>query len=77
MKKHRFELRVDGVPYEVKAIPFEYNSETRYRVSYNGGGENIFVWDTQIKSMRAIDDEASDIPEALEVSIAEKLRALK
>ncbi len=76
MKKHRSELRVDGVPYEVKAIPFEYNDETRYRVSYNGGEENIFVWDAQMNRMRAIDDDASEIPEAVEVSIAEKLLAV-
>lgn len=76
MKEHAFELLVDGVPYEVKTIPFKYNNETRYRVSYNGGEENIFVWDTQMRRMRAIDDEASDIPETLEVSIGEKLLAV-
>ncbi len=73
MKKHNFDLRVDGVPYEIKAIPFNYNNETRYRVTYNGGEENIFVWDAEMNRMRAIDDTAFEIPESLEISIAEKL----
>ncbi len=51
MQEHNFEIIVDGLPYIVKVIPFQFNSETRYRVSYNGGEENIFVWDSEVKQL--------------------------
>ena len=75
MQEHKFELLIDGVPYMVKVIPFEFNTETRYRVSYNGGRENIFAWDSDLKSLRAIDDDASLLPGNLEIAIAERLQS--
>ena len=75
MQKHNFELLIDGLPYMVKAIPYLFNTETRYRVSYNGGKEDIFVWDSDLKRMRAIDDDASILPAGLEIAIAERLQS--
>lgn len=73
MQELKFELIVDGIPYLIKAIPFDFNSEKRFRVSYNGGNENIFAWDSEILHLRAIDNDAASLPGNLEIAIAEKL----
>ena len=36
-----FNLVVDSVPYLVHAAPFDFNGETRYRVSVNDNEEHI------------------------------------
>ena len=74
MTEERFEIRIDGVPYIVTASPFQFNTETRYRVSYNGN-EHIFTWDSRIGRLAPIDDDASDIPDVLEEEIARKLQS--
>ena len=71
-----FELLVDGVPYEVRATPFQFNDDTRFRVSYNGGPMFIFVWDQQIKQLVAIGDGTAAIPDNLEVAISQKLEPM-
>ena len=63
---------IDGVPYYVKAEPFDFNTETRYKVQY-GGKEYIFAFDATIRQYAALGDEASDIPDNLEIFVAEKL----
>ena len=73
MGTQNFRLVIDGVPYEVKAIPFEYNNQTRFRVTYNGSDEYIFVRDADIGRLAAIGDEAINIPDNLEEAIAGKL----
>lgn len=77
MADQSFEILVDGVPYIVKATPFEFNTETRYLVSYNGSPEHVFTWDSSIGRMTAIDDDASTIPDDLEVAIADRLQSAK
>lgn len=72
----RFELVVDGVPYEVAAEPFEFNTETRFKVQYNGT-EHIFTWDSSLGRLAPIDDDAIEIPDNLEVAIAERLQSAK
>ena len=74
MAEQRFELLLDGVPYSVTAAPFEYNTETRYRVRYNGA-EHIFTWDSSLGRLAPIDDDASDIPDNLEEAIASRLQS--
>jgi len=74
MAEERFEIRIDGVPYAVTASPFEFNTETRYRVKYNGN-EHIFTWDSQIGRLAPIDDDASAIPNVLEEEIARILQS--
>jgi hypothetical protein len=74
MAEQRFELLLDGVPYAIKAEPFEYNTETRYRVSYNGN-EHIFTWDSSLGRLAPIDDDAAAIPDNLEVEIAGRLQS--
>ena len=73
MEAQRFNLVIDGVPYEVKAVPYKYNNETRFRVNYNGSEDYIFTRDSGIGRLTAIGDEAIDIPDNLEEAIAERL----
>ena len=75
MAEHNFDLVVGGVPYTVNAEPFEFNTETRFKVRYNGGDEHIFTWDTSIGRLTAIDDDAGIIPDDVERAIAERLQA--
>lgn len=77
MQGQSFELLVGGVPYFVKAEPFTFNTETRFKVRFNEGPEHIFTWDSSLGRLAAIDDEAVDIPDSVEVAIAEKLQAGK
>lgn len=77
MQEHSFELLLNGVPYFVKAEPFSFNEETRYKVSFNNSDEHIFTWDTRVGRLAPIDDGAGTIPDDLEVAIAGKLQAGK
>jgi hypothetical protein len=36
MEKKKFTLKVQGLPYEVSIIPFQFNNQKRFFVSYNG-----------------------------------------
>ena len=71
-----FQLVVDGVPYFVRAIPFDFNDEKRFMVSYNESPDYIFTWDSSLKRITAIDDESGIIPDSLEQAIAAKLQAM-
>lgn len=74
MEAITFELLIDKVPYSVKAIPFTFNDETRFRVTYNNSPEFIFAWDPGLRQFTAIDHEASMIPDTVETAIAAKLQ---
>jgi hypothetical protein len=69
-----FELNVDSVPVEVKATPYLFNDETRFRVSYNGSPVYIFVWDSSLHRLTAISDGSETIPDNIEDAIAQKLQ---
>lgn len=73
MQGQSFQLLLNGVPYFVKAEPFQYNDETRFKVSYNNGDEHIFTWDAGLGRLSAIDDDAISIPDELEAAISSKL----
>ena len=73
--ERRFNLLVDKVPYMITAKPFRFNGEVRYRVSVNGGAEHVFTWDSSLGELRAIDDEASTLPDDVEEAISEKLQS--
>jgi len=77
MEAQNFELLVDGVPYMIKAIPYIFNDEVRFRVSYNGSEDYIFTRDAEAGLLTAIGSEAVDIPDNLEEAISEKLESLK
>lgn len=75
MDTHHYEIVVDGVPYIVNATPFEFNSETRYKVSFNGSEEYIFTWDSSLGRLAPIGDETVEIPDNLEVAISGRLQS--
>jgi hypothetical protein len=77
MQEQSFQLLLSGVPYFVKVTPFEFNTETRFKVSYNEGDEHIFTWDSSLGRLAAIDDDAGTIPDDLETAIAGKIQAGK
>ena len=77
MQESSFEILVDKLPYQVKVVPFEFNGETRYRVKYNGGDEHIFTWDSSLRRLAPIDEDAINIPDGLENAIAQRLQAGK
>ena len=72
--ERNFNLVIDGVPYFIKSIPFSYNDELRFRVIINDETEHVFAWDSEVKMLRAIDDDASLLPDRLEEAINEKLQ---
>jgi hypothetical protein len=74
-EEKRFNLVVDNVPYMVKAAPFTFNGEIRYRVRFNESSEHVFTWDSSLGQLRAIDDDASTMPDNLEIAISEKLQS--
>lgn len=73
--ERNFNLVLDGVPYFIKSIPFSYNDELRFRVIINDDTEHVFTWDSEVKMLRAIDDDASLLPDRLEEAISEKLQS--
>jgi len=75
INERHFNILVDSVPYMVKAVPFSFNGETRFRVSFNGSPEHVFTWDSSLGQLRAIDDDSSTLPDNLEVAISEKLQS--
>lgn len=76
MQDQNFQLLLNGVPFLVKATPFDFNTETRYTVSYNGSDEFVFAYDTTVGRYTALGDESATIPDDLEEAIAEKLLSL-
>lgn len=77
MQEHNFEILVDRVPYQVKVVPFEFNTETRFRVSYNGSEESIFTWDSSLGRLAPIDDDSATMPIDVESAIAQRLQSGK
>jgi hypothetical protein len=76
MQNQSFQLMLDGVPYEVKAVPFTFNEGKRYNITINGSGEYVFAYDSNVGQYVAIDDESSTIPQNVETEIAGRLLSL-
>lgn len=75
METLHYEILVDGVPYIVNATPFEFNTETRFKVSFNGSDEYVFTWDSSLGRLTAIGDETGSIPDNLENEISARLES--
>jgi hypothetical protein len=75
MQSQTFELMVDGIPIMVRATPYDFNTETRFLVSYNGSDEYVFTWDSSLGRLAAIGDGSEEIPDSIEEAIAEKLQS--
>ncbi len=76
MEKEKFEFTVQGIPYVVNIDPFDFNNEKRFHVSYNGGPTDTFAWDSELKRLRAIDDDASTLPDGLELAISRRIEEM-
>lgn len=76
MREQSFQLLLNGVPYVVRATPFEFNTETRFSISINESEDFIFVYNAAVGRYVAIGDETSTMPDDLEVAIAERLYTL-
>lgn len=76
MQNHSFQLILDGVPYDIKAVPFKFNEGIRYSVAFNGSSEFIFAWDDDAGQYIAIDHDSSDIPANVESAIAQQLQRI-
>lgn len=75
-KKQRPELlniNIDNIGYDVRVTPITVNGEKRFIIRINDSADHIYVWDEQIQSLRALDDEVSTIPDVLEKAISDKL----
>lgn len=71
--EEQFNLLIDGVPYVIRAIPFLFNDELRYRVLINGHTEHLLVRDAETGGLRGIDDDSSVLPEGLEEALSKRL----
>jgi|SRR5690242_16664178 len=76
MEEKKYDFTVQGIPYEVNIQPFDFNNEKRFHVGYNGGPRDTFVWDSDVKRLRAIDDDASTLPDGLELAISTKIQEM-
>jgi len=72
-KTFMFEIIADGVPYEIRGQVFSFNEEKRVRLSVNGEGQHIYAWDADAVGLRALDDDASVLPDSLEKEISDRL----
>jgi hypothetical protein len=73
MEAKTFDLLLNRVPYVVKATPFAFNTETRYKVTYNDSPEFIFVWDDEVEQYVALGDESATMPDDMEEAVAARL----
>lgn len=76
MQDQSFQLLLNKVPYIIKASPYEFNTETRFSVSFNGSEDFIFTYNAAVGRYVAIGDETAILPNDLEVAIAERLYSL-
>ena len=72
--ERNFDLLVDGVPYQIRSVPFSFNQELRFNISVNDNPVHVFTWDSELGSIRGIDDSAGTLPAGLEEAISEKLQ---
>jgi hypothetical protein len=76
MDSRRLEINVENTPYILEVTPFSFNEEMRYHVSYNGGPDILFAWDNTVGHYAAFGDDASTMPDSVELAIAEKLQQM-
>ncbi len=73
MHNQSFQLMLDGVPFEVKAVPFSFNEGTRFNVTVNNSDEYVFAYDSNVSQFVAIDDDGATLPQNVETEISGKL----
>lgn len=73
MDRIDLEMAVDGVPYFVKATPFQLNGNKQYQVAINEAKEVTFVFDPELGRYAPVGDSALSVPDNLEIEIGTKL----
>jgi len=73
MKPVTFDLLLEQVPYSIKAAPYTFNTETRFKVTYNDSPEYVFAWDEEAEQFTAIGAEAATMPDEVEEAVAVRL----
>ena len=73
--ERNFDMLIDGVPYRVRSTPFLFNEEIRFHILLNETSEHVFTWDSEVRMLRAIDDDASLLPAGVEEALSEKLQS--
>ncbi|TDH23039.1 hypothetical protein EXU57_18450 [Segetibacter sp. 3557_3] len=76
MQNQSFQLMLDGVPYEVRVSPFQFNEATRYNISINGSDEYVFAYDDNVSQYVPLSDDSSTIPQNIETEIGLRLLAM-
>jgi len=71
--KYSYDLVVVGVAYHAEVSPYLYNGEKRFFITVNGEVEHIYVWDKEVVQLRAIDDDAPQLPDAFEKELSDRL----
>lgn len=71
--EHTYELAAEGETYQVKIAPFEFNGEIRYYINVNEGPSHLYLWDEEIKQLKALDDKAAILPSSLIKEISDQL----
>ncbi len=71
-----FDLLLGGKAYTVKATPYLLNTETRYRVSFNGSPVYVFKWDDEHTHLTVAEkaNAVEALPPNLETAIAMRLQ---
>ena len=72
-KETRFNVVVDGIPYQVVVSPFEFNNEKRFTIMVNNGPRDIFAWDREMKMYKGLDDQSAILPDGLMLEINSRL----
>jgi hypothetical protein len=70
-----FNITVDGAPYVVKATPHLFNGEKQYNVAINNGDDVLFAFDPSLGRYAPVGDDATDVPDNLELAIGAKLNS--
>lgn len=73
MEPVTFDLLLNRVPYVIKVVPFSFNTETRFKVSYNDSPEFVFAWDEEVEQYVALGDESATIPDDVEEAVSTRL----
>lgn len=70
------ELRVNDMPYTVKAAPHRHNAETQYRVSADDAGEVLFIFDIEAGRYIPVGTAKGKFPDELATAIGNELISL-
>lgn len=66
-------ITADNIGYEVRVTPVMINDKKRLVISVNNAADYIYVWNEQTRSIKALDEEVSAIPQPLEKAISDRL----